>query len=142
MSQMFVSFLQMQRHRIMKAGFDASFAQLLFQRIAVGNLHHIEVIDMGDAGQDRGRDQIGPLQQLVVYLRGGTTVVVAVVQMGQLDRKKSTLQSLHAQIEAGERMFVFLYRAMIAEHLQMPGKFRIVAHDRAAFAEGAKILPG
>src|SRR5690349_1586712 len=130
----------MQWNWVVEPGVNSPFRQVLLYFIAVFDLHDVEMVDMLSIGHLDRQNDIGIAQLLVVQSRDLAALVVPLIQMGQLDRKQSSLQPLEPKIKSGQAVLIFAQRAMVAQHTQFLRQISIVGDNRSALAESAEIL--
>ena len=133
----------MNRDGIVDATANAPVRERLQHTVPLAHANGVEVIDVlrvaGFLGQD---DLFHRVQKLRILRRAGAPGGVAAVQELELDAKDRALDAVHAAVPAHHRVVVFAGLAVVPEHADLRGQFRVIGGDRAGLAEGAEVLAG
>lgn len=134
-------FLPMIGNGIVDVGSDSGSRKSFAQGIAPGRTDDIEVYRVfGIAG--RRQDEGQTVEQFAVQAGYGVAAVVPAIEVRKLGAKNRGLDLIKAAVPAVMRGPVFAAPAVLPQRANAPGERRVGGDQRAAVAQGAKVLGG
>ena len=115
---------------------------MFFQLIPLRMPDDVEMIGAFGVGRLPREQQRGVLKQFMVAVRHAAALRCPPLQMRQLHAQHRTLNAFHAVIEPDFIVIIAHGGAVLAQRTRAFGKFRIVGHERAAFAAGSQVFAG
>src|SRR3984893_5256349 len=102
----------------------------------------IDMINMPGPNRVHGRNKFADAIQRSVIMRGVRSPELSVpFEMAQFDSQNSRLDSVHPAIPPNHAVVIFADLAVIPKDPNLLLQLGVASHNRAGFAEGAKILP-
>src|SRR5580704_3302702 len=102
----------------------------------------VDVVNMPGPSRLHGRDELAHTAQRSVIMSGVSLPELSIsFKMSQLNSQNSRLDSVHPAIPPNHAVIIFADLAVIPKDPNLLLQLGIASHNRAGFAEGAKILP-